>query len=111
VYLTSKKYIGVLASLLFATTLLAAHADSVTWNVSKSTMLGSTEVKPGQYEIRAEEGKDQLDVISKGKVVAQVPCHWIQLPSKANASLVEVDDGRVTQIEFGGKTSAVDLKQ
>jgi hypothetical protein len=83
---------------------------TVTWSVSQPTTIGNAEIKPGDYELRVEEGQTQLQVVSHGKMVAQVPCRWIQLPSKAAASEVEVDSNKVTGVEFGGKTAALDFK-
>ena len=83
---------------------------TVTWSVSQPTTIGNTEIKAGDYELRVEEGQNQLQVVSHGKMVAQVPCHLIQLPSKAAASEVEVDNNKVTGVEFGGKTAALDFK-
>lgn len=45
--------------------------------------------------------------MSHGKVIAQVPCQWTQLSQKAVSSEVDVDNGQVTQVKFGGKTAAV----
>jgi hypothetical protein len=73
-------------------------------------MVGDSEIKPGDYMIRAEEGQSTLQIMSHGKMVADVPAHWIQLPSKAEASQVEVDGNKVTSVEFGGRTAALDFK-
>jgi hypothetical protein len=105
-----RKALGTFTLLLAALPVSAAHQYTVEWNVSQPTTIGNTEVKPGQYELRAEEGQDQLQVVSHGKTVAQVPCHWTQLPSKAAASQVEVDSNKVTGVQFGGKTAALDFK-
>ena len=51
-----------------------------------------------------------MQIMSHGKMVAEVPAHWIQLPSKAAASQVEMDSNKVTSIEFGGKTAALDFQ-
>ena len=96
--------------LLAALPVSAAHMYTITWNVSQPTTIGNMEVKPGDYELRVEEGQSQLEVVSHGKMVAQVPCHWIQLPSKAAASQVEGDSNKVTGVEFGGKTAALDFE-
>jgi multidrug resistance efflux pump len=69
-------------------------------------MIGGTEVKPGDYVIRLDDGRAQAEVISREKTVAQVPVQWAQLQSKAQASEVDVDGNKVTQIKIGGKTSA-----
>ena len=95
------------AGLLLAMPIWAAHINSVSWNVSQTTMLGSTEIKPGDYVIRVDDGASQLEVLSRGKVVAQVPCQWTQLSQKAQASEVDVDRGKVTEVKFGGKNSAI----
>lgn len=105
-----RKSLGGLVLLLAALPVWSAHMLDVPWSVSQVTMIGGSEVKPGEYEIKVEEGQSQLQVVSHGKMVVEVPCHWIQLPSKAAASSVEVDSNKVTTIEFGGKTAALDFK-
>lgn len=105
------RYLGVFAGLLLAMPIWAAHVNSVSWNVSQPTMIGGTQVKPGDYLIRVDDGGTQLDILSRGKVVAQVPCQWTQLSQKAQASEVDVDNGQVTQVKFGGKTSAVSFNK
>ena len=52
-----------------------------------------------------------MEVLNRGKVVAQVPCQWTQLSQKAQASEVDVDGGQVTQVKFGGKNSAVSFNK
>jgi len=106
----NRKSLVSCAVLLAAFPVLAAHMYTITWTVSQPTTIGTMEIKPGDYELRVEEGQSQLEVVSHGKMVAQVPCHWIQLPSKAAASEVEVDSNKVTGVEFGGKTAALDFK-
>jgi hypothetical protein len=106
----NRKSLSTLALLLAALPLSAAHMYMVTWSVSRPTTIGNAEIKPGDYELRVEEGQSQLQVVSHGKMVAEVPCHWIQLPSKTTASEVEVDSDKVTAVEFGGKTAALDFK-
>ena len=109
--LNYKKALGGLSLFVLASPVWAAHIDSATWTVSQSTSLGSTQVKPGDYEIRAEEGQSQLTLFSKGKMVAQVPCHWTQLSAKPEYSEVVVDTDKVTQVKFGGRTQAIDFAQ
>jgi hypothetical protein len=109
--LLKKSYLSVLAGLLIAMPIWAAHTSSVAWNVAQPTTIGGTDVKPGDYVIRAEDGGSQLEILSRGKVVAQVPCQWTQLPQKAQASEVDIDGGQVTQIKFGGKTGAISFNK
>ena len=101
----------MLAGFLIAMPMWAAHTNTVEWNVSQPTTIGGTEIKPGDYVIRAEDGGAQLEIVSRGKVVAQVPCQWTQLPQKAQASEVDIDGGQVTQVKFGGKTAAISFSK
>ncbi len=109
-YLNKKQCLSVLAGLLIATPIWASHTSTISWNVSSPTMIGGTEVKPGEYVIRIDDGATQAEVMSHGKMVVEVPVQWTQLTEKARASEVDVDSGKVTQIKIGGKTSAVDFK-
>jgi hypothetical protein len=106
----NRKSLCSFAFLLTALPVWAAHVYAITWIVSEPTTIGTTEVKPGEYELRVGEGQTQLQVVSHGKMIAEVPCHWIQLPSKAAASEVAIDSNKVTGVEFGGKTAALDFK-
>lgn len=109
--LANRNVLSVFAGLLLALPIWAAHTNSVSWNVSQPTTIGGTEVKPGDYVIRADDGGSQLEVLSRGKVIAQVPCQWTQLNEKARASEVDVDNGQVTQVKFGGKNSAISFNK
>jgi hypothetical protein len=106
----NRTFLGGLALLLATLPVLGAHIYTVTWTVSQPTMVGSSQIKPGDYIIQAEEGQSTVQIISHGKMLMEVPAHWIQLPSKAAVSQVEVDSNKVTGIEFGGKTAALDFK-
>ena len=105
--LDKRRRLSVFAGLLLAMPIWAAHVNTVEWTVSDPITIGGTQVKPGNYVIKVEDGGSQLEVLSRGKVVAQVPCRWTQLSAKAQASEVDVDGGKVTQIKIGGKNSAV----
>lgn len=109
--LDKRQCLSVFAGLLLAMPIWAAHSNVVSWNVSQPTTIGGTEVKPGEYVIRVDDGGSQLEVLSHGKMVAQVPCQWTQLSEKARASEVDVDSGQVTQVKFGGKNSAVSFNK
>lgn len=109
--LAKRNCLSVFAGLLIAMPIWAAHTNTVSWNVTQPTMIGGTEVKPGEYVIRADDGGSQLEVLSRGKVIAQVPCQWTQMDQKARASEVDVDNGQVTEVKFGGKNSAISFNK
>jgi hypothetical protein len=105
----SKKFVVTLALCFAALPVWAAKADSMDWDAQQTYTFGSTEINPGQYQLKAEEGKMELQVLSKGKVVATVPCHWVDLKTKAAESQVASEGGKVTQVQFAGHSSAVQL--
>ena len=73
--------------------------------------IGSMQVQPGQYELKAEEGKSELQVIAKNKVIATVPIQWTKLPTKARASEIVTDGSKVTEVEFSGSAEAAQISQ
>lgn len=102
-----KRCLSVVAALLLAMPIWAAHTNTVSWDVSQSTTIGGTQIQPGAYILRVDDGGSQVQVLSRGKVVASIPCQWTQLPQKAQNSEVDVDSGQVTQVKFEGKTGAL----
>ena len=98
--------------LLLATAVLAiaapawAHTDTATLTFDKSAHIGSTILSPGSYQVRAEENGTQIEFTKDGKVVAQIPCHWIQLNSKSQDDEALVDNDAVQEIRFEGRTAA-----
>ena len=110
-YLNKKQCLSVFGGLLLAMPVFAAHSNTVNWNVTQPTTIGTTQVKPGEYVLRVDDGGSQLEVVSKGKSIAQVPVQWTELTAKPSASEVDVDSNVVTQIKFGGKTSAVSFNK
>ena len=109
--LNKKKAVGIIVFCLVALPLWAAHVDSIDWAPTKAMTIGGTQIQPGQYELKAEEGKSELQVIAKGKVVATVPCQWSAVKDKAADSQVSTDGDKVTQVQFAGRTSAVQFNQ
>lgn len=87
----------------------ADRTDTAQWTPLQTVTVGNTEVKPGDYTIRAQESGKMLEVLHDGKVVAQTPCHWVQLPKKAENTEVSTNDNKVTQIQFAGRTEALQI--
>jgi hypothetical protein len=86
-YFTKQKCLSVLAGLLIAAPIWAAHTNSISWNVSSLTTIGGTQIQPGEYVIRVDDGGTQAEIMSRAEM--------------------DVDGGKVTQIKLGGKTSAI----
>ena len=108
-----KKYLGGLAILSLALPVWARPDKPYTaeWDISQATTIGNTQVKPGTYTVEAHANQNTLDVLRDKKVVAQLPCHWIQLPQKASETEVETNNNQIVQVQFSGKTEAVSVGQ
>jgi hypothetical protein len=84
-----------------------AHTETTTVGISNPTAIAGTQLAPGEYEVKVQDAANQVSVIRDGKVVAEVPCHWIQLPKKADSSEIILTKNQITQIDFRGKTEAI----
>jgi hypothetical protein len=103
-----KQFSGFLAVVLLALPVWAgSHSDTAILEVDQPTMIGTAQLSPGTYQLQAKESGDTLQVLREGKVVATIPCHWTQLPKKAEASEVVTTKNQVTQVQFGGRTEAI----
>jgi|ERR1700737_853968 hypothetical protein len=88
---------------------VASAADSLNKKVhigANATVAGKT-LKEGDYDLMVSG--NQAKFASKGKVVAEVPCTWKTLPSKAEHDVVLTNGSAVTEIEFQGNTQAIDF--
>jgi hypothetical protein len=106
---SAKQFLSGLAILVFALAVWARPDKTyqATWDTSQATMIGHTQIMPGTYRVEARTNQNTLDILRNGKVVAQVPCHWIQLPKKAEYTEVDTNRNQLVEIEFSGKTEAV----
>lgn len=103
-----KPYFAVLAIFAFAMVAFASmRTDSTRYNVTQTTTIGHTQLKPGNYTLKAQESKDQLRVLHHGKLIATVPCQWTKLPKKAHYSEIFSNKNKVTKVEFRGRKEAV----
>ncbi len=107
----NRKVIIASAFSLAALPLWAAHSLSTDWNPEQPITIGTTQIQPGQYQLKAEEGKSELQILQRNKVVATVPVHWTTLPAKAANSEILTDGNKVTEVEFGGRNQAVQINQ
>ena len=109
--LDKKTYLAAFAFSLITLPVWGAHTDSIPWGPTEPTTIGSAHVMPGHYQLTAEEGQSELQVISGGKVIATVPCHWTHLTNKAADSEVQTNNNEVTQVRFAGRTEAIQFNQ
>jgi hypothetical protein len=110
---SAKQFLGGLAILFLALPVWARPSKTYTaeWEATQATMIGNTQIKPGTYEIEAHANQNTLEIVHDGKVVAQAPCHWIQLPQKALYTEVDTNHLRIVEVEFSGKTEAIRIDQ
>ena len=103
------------ADLLFASAILAmaapawGHTDTAMLTFDKPAHIGSTTLNAGSYKVRADENGKQLEFERDGKVVAQIPCHWVQLNNKSQNDEALVNNDTVQEIRFGGRTAAAQI--
>jgi hypothetical protein len=83
-----------------------ARTKSVDLHLTDTTTIGTTKLQPGEYQLKVEEGGNQVTVVRRGKIVAEVPCHWVQLQSKPSQSQVLFTSNQITEVDFGGDTQA-----
>jgi hypothetical protein len=108
---SAKQFLSGLTVLFLALPLWAGNNKtySAEWEASQGTTVGNTQIKAGTYTVVAHPDQNTLDIVSGGKVIAQTPCHWIQLPQKATETEVETSNNQITQVEFAGKTEAISV--
>jgi len=75
-------------------------------NPTDPATIGTTQLEPGEYQLRAEEGANQVSMLRYGKVIAEVPYRWVQLQAKPKSSAVSTSSNRITEVDFGGDIQA-----
>ena len=74
--------------------------------LDKSSTLGSTQRKPGTYQLTADDTKKELNILQNGKIIATVQGQWVKIPQKAQAASIDTDQDKITQIQFSGSDQA-----
>jgi hypothetical protein len=89
-----------------------AHTDSAQLVIDHPVTIGTQQLKPGTYNLKADDGANQINVIrtDDGKTVASVPCEWVELAQKPRQTEVLFNADRVVEIDFSGKTKAVAIR-
>jgi hypothetical protein len=99
----------IFAAALLALPAFANRTDSATYFTGEAVTIGQTQLKPGTYSFRVAEGQNEVEILQNGRVIAKAPCHWVKLPAKAQASEVDTDAGRVTEVSFRGNEQAAQI--
>jgi hypothetical protein len=87
-----------------------ARTYKETINPEKDTMIGSTQLKAGTYDLSADSAKKELQILVNGKVMATVQGDWVKLPAKPQFSTVVSDGNKITQVQFSGSDQAFQVQ-
>ena len=104
-----KQCVAVLAVLAFSLPVWArTYKEDLM--ADKDTMIGSTQLKAGAYQLSADTTKKELQIWVNGKVMATVQGDWVKLPSKPQYSTVVSDGNKITQVQFSGADQAFQVQ-
>jgi hypothetical protein len=78
-------------------------------DLSQPATIGSTTLKPGHYEIRADENSNQVRVTHDSKLVATVEGKIVTLNRKAPYAAVVFNGRQIHEIQFSGKIEAIEI--
>jgi hypothetical protein len=96
---------SILAVLAIATPIWA-RSKSVDLRLTDPASIGTTQLQPGAYTLKVDEGGNEVSVVRQGKVIAEVPCHWVQLQTRPRTTEIDFTANQITEIEFGGDLQA-----
>jgi hypothetical protein len=85
------------------------RTDVANLRFEKPVHFGAKTLDAGDYVIRGPESSKQLEVVKDGKVVAEVPCHWVQLDQRSPADEALMKNDSVNEIRFEGRTAAAKI--
>jgi hypothetical protein len=106
--LRTKTSLTVVAALALSLPIWA-RTDSAQLVIDHPVTIGTQQLEPGTYNIKANDGANQVSIVraDNGKTIASVPCEWVQLAQKPHETEVLFNADRVVEIDFGGKTKGV----
>lgn len=110
--LTIKQLLGSAAILCLSVPMWGRSERTYTaeWTATGTTTVQNTQIMPGTYMLKARQDQKTLDIIQDGKVIAEVPCHWVQLPKKAENTEVDSNHNQIVQVEFAGSNEAIQVE-
>ena len=74
-----------------------------------SAKLGSSDLKPGDYSVTADDTHAKFS--KGGKVIAEASIQWKDESSKAKYTTVVVESSQIKEIHFSGKMKYVEITQ
>lgn len=82
---------------------------SATMDLVNPATIAGKQLKPGTYDVKADDSKITLSL--NGKVVAEAPVQWKDEKSKSKYSTIVTDGegNQVREVHFNGKTRYVEL--
>lgn len=102
-----QKFYLVAFAILALTMPAWAKTFKQTVDFSEKRTIGSTELKPGSYEISADDSKMEVNISQKGKVIATVQGQWVKTSDKTQG--LDSQGDKITQVRFHGSSQAFQL--
>ncbi|MFZ0583583.1 MAG: hypothetical protein WAN72_02780 [Candidatus Acidiferrales bacterium] len=112
-----KQIFAILAALVLLVSITARTAPakdtkagiSTVMTLLNPTTIAGKDLKPGDYAVSVDETQVKLSM--NGKVVAEAPVQWKDETSKAKYSAFVINNNKITEIHFGGKTRFVSIAE
>ena len=87
----------------------AKAGTHATMSISEPVMLAGKQLKPGDYDVFADD--THVSLSSSGKVVAEAPVQWKDDAAKSGSWGIKTEGDKVTEIHFKGKTRFVVISE
>lgn len=107
----AKHCLTALSILAFLALPVWAHTDSAQLTVINPSTIAGQQLKPGTYKLEVQPNGTQMKIVDtqSSRTVAEVPVHWITVKRAPNSTEVILSNNNVNEIEFSGKTQAIQI--
>jgi hypothetical protein len=87
------------------------NSVSATMDLLNPATLGGKQLKPGTYEVKADD--TTVKILKDGKTVAEAPVQWKDESGKSQYSAIVTDgDGKsIKEVHFNGKTRFAEISE
>lgn len=82
---------------------------ATTVDILNAVSLGSQQLKPGTYEVTADDTKVKFAL--NGKVVAEAAAQWKDGGAKSKYSTIVATSGKIKEIRFAGKDRYLEITE